>query len=271
MKILIVLLICASTFAFPLQERRIEPQALSELAITLGISPEQDLIAETQKQWLRKPGQERWELAELSPEQKFFVLNWAKEQGLFEAWKPICASYDKALILGATTSHMQMRLDYLKQLWDQGIRFREIVWLTGDRPLDSRVDGLLERASTESAAGHIIWEETSLPEEMRSLPVVFIAVPMKGQQRPNTQDTIIAWLKIAPQPCRALFVSDQPFCGYQYSVINSILPNSYLFDVVGSGAEPESHPAAAAITLDSIARWIYQTSLPPLAFYPSKL
>jgi hypothetical protein len=53
---------------------------------------------------------------------------------------------------------------------------------------------------------------------MRDLPVVFIAVPMKTEgsslKRPNTEDTIIAWLKMTSQPCIALFVSDQPFCGF---------------------------------------------------------
>lgn len=269
MKWLILLALCISslTFAIPLQERKIEPNALCELAITLGISPEQDLISETQKQWLRKPGQERWEVEELSAEQKYFVLNWATDQGLYADWKPCCESYDKALILGATTSRMQMRLNHLIQLWNEGTRFQEVVWLSGDRPLDNRVDSLLERAATESEAALIIWEETPLPQEMRNLPVVFIAVPMKGQQRPNTQDTILAWLKNSQKPCKALFISNQPFCGYQFSVINSLLPNSFLFDVVGPGVDPESDPSAA-ITLDSIARWIYQDSL---AFYSPKL
>ena len=55
-----------------------------------------------------------------------------------------------------------------------------------------------DRCSNESEAAHILWEETSLPDEMRSLPVVFVAVPMKTEgsslKRPNTEDTIVAWL-----------------------------------------------------------------------------
>jgi hypothetical protein len=160
---------------------------------------------------------------------------------------------------------MQIRLNYLKQLWNEGTRFHEIVWLTGDRPLDKRVDGLTDVCSNESEAARILWQEADLPEEMRLLPVVFIAVPMKvegsSQKRPNTEDTIVAWLKVSPEPCKALFVSDQPFCGYQFAVIKANLPNTFLFDLVGQGVDPSSHPAAAAITLDSIARWIYQENL----------
>lgn len=256
---------CTLAFASPIQDRKIDPTALAELAATLNIPKDANIVDATQQRWLRKPSQERWEVAELSPDQRLFVLNWATEQGLFAAWKPFYKSYDKALILGATTSRMQMRLDYLKQLWEDGVRFDEIVWLTGDRPLDKRVDDLTDRYSNESEAARILWKETSLPEEMRNLPVIFIAVPMKMEEttlkRPNTEDTIIAWLKAAPEPCTALFVSDQPFCGYQFAVIKANLPSPFLFDLVGQGVDSTSHPAAAAITLDSIARWIYQEDL----------
>ena len=249
------------SFASPIQDRRIDPAALTELVSALNITQDADIIAETQKRWLRKAGQERWELAELPLEQKRYVLDWAEKQGLFASWKPALAVYDKALILGATTCRMQMRLDFLKELWLQGTRFNEIVWLTGDRPLDKRIDGLTDRCNNESEASHILWEETDLPEEMRNLPVVYIAVPMKTEdgalKRPNTEDTIVAWLEAAPEPCTALFVSDQPFCGYQFAVVKACLPAAFQFDLVGQGVESTSHPAAAAITLDSIARWIY--------------
>lgn len=262
---LIAIYFCSLTLASPIQDRKIDPAALSQLTLSLNIPQDADIINETQKNWLRKANQERWEIAELSSDQRLFVLNWATEQGLFTSWKPACKVYDKALILGATTSRMQMRLDYLKQLWNEGTRFNEIVWLTGARPLDKRVDELTDRCSNESEAAHILWNETNLPEEMRSLPVVFVAVPMiiKGSsiRRPNTEDTIIAWLELSPNPCTALFISDQPFCGYQFAVIKATLPKPFLFDLVGKGVDSTNHPAAAAITLDSIARWIYQEDL----------
>ena len=267
-KLFFLFAFCLSSliFASPIQDHRLDPTALTALASALGIPPDKDIIVETQKHWLRKPGQERWEMSELTADQKLFVLNWAAKNGLFSPWKPLEKTYDKALILGATTSRMQMRLDYLKQLWDEGIRFDKIVWLTGDRPLDKRVDGLTDRCSNESVAAHIIWEETDLPPAMRSLPVVFIAMPMKIEgssvSRPNTEDTIVAWLHTEPQPCKALFISDQPFCGYQFAIIKASLPSEFLFDLVGQGADPSSHPAAAAITLDSIARWIYTAQTP---------
>lgn len=266
-KWLFLLALCLGNLAFasPIQDRKIDPIALSQLAFVLGLPQDADIVTETQKRWLRKLNQERWEVAELSSDQRSFVLNWGIEQGLYAPQKPVSKSYDKALILGATTSRMQMRLHYLKQLWEEGVRFDEIVWLTGDRPLDERVDGLTDRCSTESEAARLLWEEEALAEGMRELPVVFIAVPMKiegsSQKRPNTEDTLVAWLQHSPEPCKALFISNQPFCGYQFAVVKAILPEEFLFDLVGPGADPMNHQAAAAIMLDSLARWIYQEDL----------
>ena len=254
--------LCSLIFAVPIQDHVINPAALSSLATALGIDEKSNIVEETQKHWLRKPNQERWEMAELSQDQKIFVLNWANAEGIFSQWNPSCRSYDKVLILGASTPRMKTRLEFIKNLWTEGVRFNEIVWLTGDRPLDKRIDDCLDRCSNESEAAHIIWEETDLPIEMRNITITFIAVPMKvdGMQikRPNTEDTIIAWLKASPTPCKALFISDQPFCGYQFSIVKALLPKDFLFDVAGKGVDSIDHPAAAAITLDSIARWIYQ-------------
>ncbi len=252
-------LYCNLAFSYPIVNREIDPKALSQLTSYLGIPEEADLIKETQKKWLRKPNKERWEMGELAQEQREFVLDWGKEEGIYSPWAPALQNYDKAFILGASTGIMEKRLNYLIKLWKEGIRFQEIVWLTGERPLNKSIDGLFEICAHESEAAHFIWKKTDLPEEMETLPVVFIDVPMKeGNKRPNTKDTIIGWLATNPSPCSCLFISDQPFCGYQFSIITSSLPDDFAFDVAGEGVNPEAHPLAAAITLDSIARWLYQ-------------
>src|SRR3990167_9901242 len=117
---LLAICLCSLSFASPIQDHKIDPAALSQLGRALDIPQDADIVLETQKRWLRRPNQERWEIAELSLDQRLFVLNWATDQGLFAPWKPASKGYDKALILGATTSRMQIRLDYLKQLWNEG-------------------------------------------------------------------------------------------------------------------------------------------------------
>jgi hypothetical protein len=255
------LLLLAFFFQLSAIDHQLDMKALSELASYLGISQDADLIAETQKQWLRKPNQERWEMSELSSDQRAFVLNWAKEQGFYAPCKPQDnTSYDKAFVLGATTSAMKVRLSFLADLWKEGIRFHEIIWLTSDRPLDSRVDQYLDRCATESQAARCLWEEAALPEEMKTLSVTFIAAPMKPEGRPNRADTLAAWLKSDPQPSKLLFISNQPFCGYEFSTIKKHLPDTFDFELAGPGADPARHPAAAALILDTIARELYNTS-----------
>jgi hypothetical protein len=247
----------ALNFAAPLRDLHIDPIALQELATGLGISSEGNLVAEMGALGLRRPGLERWEIAELPLEKRLVVLNWATEQGMFSECAPSCRSYDKALIFGATAFTMKKRLNYLIGLWNQGIRFDEVVWLTGDCTHNA-----LEGSHNELEAAHLLWEEAKL-----QLPVTFVAAPMKLEGtsliRPNTADTILAWLSIVKEPCKALFISDQPFCGYQFSILKNTLPNAFTYDVAGPGVDPSVHPSAAAITLDSIARWIWVEAQPP--------
>lgn len=252
--------------ASPVKDHKIDQVAFAELCQVLGIPFDQNVVDVVQKRWLRKVGIERWEMKALEdPYTSRFVLMWAKENGFFDVWRPSSTFYDKAVILGATTGVMQTRLNYLKELWMGGTRFDEVVWLTGSRLLDHRVDGLIQRCNTECEAAQIIWNETELPEEMRKLPVVFVTAPVKDEngilKRPNTGDTIVAWLEKCPKSCVSLFVSNQPFCGYQFSVVNTYLPSDFTFDLVGPGVTYENTSIAAASLLDSVARWVYQESL----------
>ncbi len=261
---LLLLILQNTVMAIPFEDHTIPSNALAELLAFFNI-PEDQKVAQTQQQWLRKGGKERWEMEELTEDRRRFVLDWAKKQGLYTAWKASQPSYDKALILGANTYHMETRLAYLKKLYQDGIRFKEIVWLVGERPLDARVDGLMDVCKTESQAARHIWAHADLPPDMKLVPVQFVDSPMKTEngilKRPTTDDTIIDWLKTTPAPCTSLFISDQPFCGYQFAVIKTLLPYTFQFDVAGDGADPSSHSSAAAITLDAIARWIYQENI----------
>lgn len=238
-------------------------ESVKALAKSLGIEDD-DIVRATQKKWLRK-AKERWEVLELPSSEKEIVLTWAKKENIFDAWKPSRHSYDTALILGATTSRMKKRLAYLVKLWNEGVSFKEVVWLTGERPLDGRVDHVHLRAKTEAEGAKLLWDEESIPEGMRALPVTFVSAPMKNEQgvrkRPNTGDTIEAWVSTVKANTSALFISDQPFCGYQFAVVNTSMPASVDFDLAGEAFDPEAHPAAASITLDTVARWIYQESL----------
>lgn len=257
----IVLYLFSAAFAKPIQERVIEKKAIQELASLLDLPQQTDLVAETQKRWLRKEGRERWDMIELAPQEREKVLEWADRQGLFSSCEPALSHYDTAFILGASTSGMQMRLEFLKELWEKGVRFEHIVWLTGERPLDGRVDQFTDRCKTETEVAQLLWEESPLPEEMRKCSVIFVNAETRPDgKRPTTEDTIKAYLAKAPEPCTALFVSSQPFCAYQFAILQTHLPKEFLFDVVGSEMK-SGFVHAAAVILDTVARLLYQESV----------
>lgn len=256
-------LILPALFAAPLQEHSPNLEAIQILAESLGMKPEEDLIEYTQTHWLRSPSQERWEMTPLSKESSEKVLSFGLNQGLYEEWKPGQKTYHAAVILGATTGKMRSRIEHLNHLFSQGSRFEEVIFLTGERPLDPKIDEIFNGCKTESEAAVLLWDHALLPKLMRSLKVTFLSTPMKGEKRPNTADTLYTWIDYDSSLMQEtektfLFISDQPFCGYQFATIEKILPENLLFDVVGTSVDPRSHPLAASITLDSLARWIYQ-------------
>jgi hypothetical protein len=248
-----IIFIWAALFSEPLVDRSLNSEAILELANYFGISQKEDLVLETQKKWLRKPGKERWEIEKLSQKDQEFVINWAKKEGFFDEIRPSIQLYDKALILGATTKRMQIRLNYLKKLFQEGVRFSEIVWLTGERKLDSRVDEFTDLCETEFDAAKLLWEKEDIPNEMKNLPVLFISAPQKNGARPNTKDTLDKWLQEMQDPSTVLFISSQPYCEYQFNVIRETLRDNILFDI----ACPSVLEVEAENILDSVARSIW--------------
>jgi hypothetical protein len=260
--LLFLLCLTASLSAGSLQERTLSCKSLRDLASSLGIPPDADLLQETQKRWLRPKDQERFELsARLSPREKNLVLSFAKQEHFLRDWEPKEQTYDTAFILGGTISSMRKRILYLKSLWEKGVRFQKIVLLTGKRPLDPKIESDLKNCFDESDAALFLWNEMDLPSELKQLELLRIAVPMNGSIRPNTEDTLLAYLLVDPSPCKALFISSQPICYYQYWVVNTTLPSSFDFDLVGPASTFEEYPAAEEVILDSLARAIYQESL----------
>ncbi len=261
----IALILPQTIFASTIIERSIPDHALKNLVEITGLNPQGDLLAQTQKNWLRSASKERWEINENS-ELRAEVIQWGIENNVYNDWNPSKTYYDKALILGATYHSMKARLDYLSKLWDQGVRFHEVIWLVGERPLSPAIDEMIQGCETETDLAKYLWEHSDLKKGIKALPVTFVNAPMKTIQgktlRPNTQDTIIKWLESNPSSINALFVSSQPYCHYQFEIIKASLRNApqVSFEVVGPHCDAESNERIAAITLDSMARCIYASS-----------
>jgi hypothetical protein len=230
--------------------------ALIELLEWMGIRHDgtaASIAKETQKKWLRPGGAERWETPDVAEEKRAKIVQLAGKLGFISEIPPTRKKSDYCLIHGGTVSRMQLRLSYLGALWEEGVRFDQLIFLTGRRPLDPEVEGT--RWQVESEAARSLWEELSLPAALKSFPIALIDVPMKAK-RPITADTLIAWLATHPEPGSALFISSQPFCLYQDAVAKTHLPPSFTFETVGPGGEMET--GHGGVLLDTIARWLFE-------------
>ena len=170
----------------------------------------------------------------------------------------------------------------LAKLWLSGVRFNKLVFLTGARTLDAKqepVAALEDRTQTilpirsdwhydqtmvyktETDMTNLVYDQAQLPAELRAVPVLFVDAPQTVAadgtiKRPTTVDTLVTWLKDKPAPVMCLFISNQPFVGYQDSITRTVLPATFMIETVGF-AIPAPYESVS-LYLDSLARWLYQ-------------
>lgn len=243
-------------------------QELKNLLALLDL-PGDDLktiVDVTQRAWLRPAGKERWELDEIAPEKTEHLKAIFAKLGLVPEIKPTAQKYEYALLMGARLASTQKRVNYLLNLWQQGILFNSIVVLTGERPLDPAAEAIEManggKATTECSMSQAVFAHLKAPEAFKNIPVTFVSVPMittpDGKvRRPTTGDTVKEWLKANPVPGNCLVLSNQPFVGYQDSVVKTLLPKSFTIESAGCGAD-NTHNAEV---LDTLARWLYQEKI----------
>ena len=244
---------------------------LDELLTELRIDHEPTLesMIDSSQIWRRKPGQERWELPalDISTGKEYRVFDLLEKLGFISPIAPLTRQYDYALLLGATAPGMKSRLDLLTDWWRQGVRFKRLIFLVGQRPLTPAVDYLeilTKKADkknplpfTETEAAIMLHQLAPMPEAMRALPVEFIDTPRNWRNglwhRPNTRDTLKHWVKTGPLPGTALVISDQPNGLYQKEVVRQELPG-FTIDLAAGPADPAT---TLPIYLDALALWLY--------------
>ena len=228
---------------------------LESLGVTTG-GDLQSIVESTQNHWLQK-GKERWEFVPLEEDKKELLLPIFKELRMVDTVNASCNTYDYALIYGATYFSVLKRIKHLIAQFHRGVRFKQVILLTGQRDLNPNENQFPVQTETEMMLA--LWETTPMPESMRSLPYLLIDTPKQKKNglwmRPTTKDTLIEWLKTNPVPGTCLFVSNQPYSGYQESVARSVLPATFSIETIGVSADPK---LPVAIYLDNLARWLYE-------------
>jgi hypothetical protein len=249
------------------------------------LNPEEKPIEQinrwAQKNFLRQG--ERWEeqtnkFEELEPTIKPLL----KELGFVDALTPCFKQYEGAIVHGALLSRIRLRLYYLVEQWNQGVRFSHLYFLGGERPLEAKQENRItltqngdsplkiredwmepeELPKTEYEMMQLVWDQSEIPEAMREqVKVYFINAPMKMDPingkllRPTTNDTVEYWLKTHPPFGCYLAITNAPYINRQDLAVRVFSPRGYDFDTIGLGA---SKNEKVAIFLDELARFIYQ-------------
>ena len=244
-----------------------------------------EAIRLTQKKWIRPRGLERWESKNYlnltkKEEQKAFQI-FEHELFMTKKIEPSQKEYDVAIVLGALAQTMRSRFSYLvKLLEEKKIKVKKIVFLVGARPIfpDRETPEILLGSykhtlplketwshegpfpSTEAEAAKLIVSQTKLPDESFRENIVFVDTPMQLRKngklrRPNTQDTVLAWLKTKPEAQTILSLSSNPYCGYQHAVTTRLLPKTWNIETIGKAP---GRNESIEIYFDSVARSLYQ-------------
>lgn len=234
-----------------------------------------DIVEKTQNGFLRPADKDRWQLTEkFTQTQKNGSKILSKNLGLVDAVNPLYTVYDHLIILGSTATTAYERLIDLVSLWKQGIRSDALVFLGSERPLDQEYEsaqtilelignfsqgkeGIAQKLPrTETELLLFLWNHITVPTDLALVQPIIINAPMNGTKRATTADTIVHWLKTNPKVGRCLFISSQPFVGYQDAVIQGCMPAEFIVDTVGRSYPEQSYHLT--VVVDTVARWLYQ-------------
>ena len=218
--------------------------------------------------FLRKTGLERKDLKEreLSYEQKTKLIAAFEDLGFVKEVRPEIRQVDDLYVFGSLAPELKLRLEYLVTLWNRGLRFERLIFLTGERLRDasesdrqiffSHKRGVRREVCTECDIMVAIWEQIDKPEELEAIcPLVINAPRAAGESRPNTVTTAEELIKsYGPLEGSWIAITNQPYVPYQEAVLKRLFPKTYVGAVVG----PRSvHNILCSIYLDTLARTVH--------------
>lgn len=258
-----------------------------------------EIVAKTQKSWVMvqqgRDGKERTDLQNTSGQEKIKTLveKIARDIGLFEARPPLLKHYDYGVCYGVFLDGVRTRLSEFVEAWNNGVRFKSLVFLTGERYL-RKEEGQQDSLSlltdptkssikfkenwslkdgtpyeTEYDLCKIVWEQSEIPEDMRIAlegKVVFVNAPRPdGQQRPGTKDTYYTWLKDEKPASGTILAFSYPILWpYQHIAAENCLNENYPLDTCAAALSPELRAAnqerLVSLVQDTVAKCLFELS-----------
>ena len=190
--------------------------------------------------WLRVG--ERWHEQEerYSLKARNKIKQLARQLGYLEEILPKKTHYHRVAVLGATSTALIQRFNFLVKLHQAGVKFDKLVFLGSSRNLTepatdaNLIEKMVEAGFELDEAGlmRYFWERMiEIPVDLREKEVEFIRADGQDGYRANTQDTIKEWMRsdanledseFTEEAC-ILFISSQPYASYQGKVAEMCL------------------------------------------------
>lgn len=204
-------------------------------------------------------GKERWQLERICDDRLEEAIPLLKELGCLDSVHAEKKHYNYAVVLGSLGLHMQLRLDFLYEEWKRGVRFDQIVLLSGKRDLEPDREKYPKGLKSEAELFLHLAKNHPLA---KTAPIQLIdSDKIKREdgtwRRPDTAKTVKDWNATSPAPGSVLAVSTQPFVGYQHAVLKSLLSNEFDLETIG----PETQIFPMALYLDNFAKWMLYEKL----------
>lgn len=233
----------------------------------------QCITEETQKLWIQQNDRFHMEppAKKYCPNKTFTLFS---DLNMTQTFSPVSTSYKYGVVLGSSVQLVCQSLQFLADQWKNGVRFQKIVFLTGNRPLDSDAESaeVIQNCIKSSFEDQLPENETQmmiflynhmdLPAGLKQVKLQVVNTPQNDAgKRPNTRDTFVQWMRTNPDPGSTLIISNQPFIGRQDSIARHIIPPAFAIETVGKGfsiKDYKEHPFAQTLILDELARWIYE-------------
>lgn len=245
----------------------------------------EEMNTHAQANWLRKPGQERWQMdpnaIAIDAVQKAAIRNALEALGFIAEVVPVMNHADYIVILGSTVTNMRRRTAYALKVLEH-MPAANVVYLTGNRKLDPVKESqavLLDKREIRVRG----WKQQgALPDDENEVAVFIwtqittkrceVFPTFKDGARPTTNDTIKTLLQHLPKDrvISIIFVSANPYVPYQRETIKPLIMEANAkgyklqTEMVGpanvedaEGEKDKDDNIKSIEMLDNFARYIY--------------
>lgn len=221
--------------------------------------------------WIRPKGLERWHLYSiLLDHQRVKLEKIIKNSALSKEKMPTKKHYYAVVILGATTTRVSTRMEFLLKLAKSGVTWEKVFLLGSDRDLNTGPEAdqrmaeflkLRESQETEMAMMEYLWSQFNKPKFCQDMK----AISAQAGKRPDgtragTEDILMELVKIMGdvKGQSILFISNNPYICFQDAVVKRVLKHHNInTETVGdamSGGESMEN------VLDTVARCLTNIS-----------